>query len=216
MYVPAHFRIEDLEELHAIITSGPLGALVTHGPAGFEANHIPFVLHRDIGAFGTLRAHLARANPQLARIAAGDDALVVFCPADGYVTPSWYPSKAEHGKVVPTWNFLAVHATGHVRLVEDDAWLAAHLDALTRQQEAGREHPWTVADAPDVFVRQQMRAIVGIEITIRDLVGKKKVGQNRTPADRAGLASAWASADDPASRLMREHLAPYVAATKSP
>jgi transcriptional regulator len=210
MYVPAHFRMEDRDELHALIAAHPLGMLVTSGDEGVEASHVPFVMHADEGANGVLRTHLARANPQWSRIAVGTEALVVFRAADGYVTPSWYPSKAQHGKVVPTWNYLAVHVSGPCRIVTESAWLDAHLAALSAQQEAGRDHPWAVTDAPASFIEQMKRAIVGVEIEVRAMVGKKKVGQNRPGADRHGLFAAWRAAGDPASRIMADRLAPYL------
>jgi transcriptional regulator len=207
MYVPAHFRWEDRDELHALIAASPLGVLVTHGVTGLEANHVPFVLHAQEGV---LRTHLARANPQWSHVVDGDEALVIFRAADAYVTPSWYPSKAEHGKVVPTWNFLAVHVSGPLRLVQDGAWLDAHVAALTAQQESGRDHPWAVTDAPALYVEQMKRAIVGVEIAIRSAVGKKKVGQNRTEADRRGVLEAMRAAGDASSAELADKLAPFV------
>jgi len=206
MYVPPAFRMDDAAEMHALLRAAPLGTIVSHDAAGFDANHVPFVLHEDLGERGVLRTHLARANPQADRLVDGAGVLVVFRAADGYVTPSWYPSKRAHGKVVPTWNFLAVHVEGTVTRHTDEAWLDAHLDALTRQQEAGRDHPWTVGDAPAPFLAQMKRAIVGIEIAITATTGKKKVGQNRDAADRAGIIEGWTEAGDPASLAMAEAL----------
>lgn len=209
MYVPVHFRIEDREEMHALILAHPLGVIVTRGEAGFEANHLPLLLHPENG---TLRGHFAKANPQVAAARRGDEALIIFRPADGYVTPSLYPSKMEHAKVVPTWNFLAVHVTGRLKAIEDDAWLDAHLDALTRQQESTRDHPWAVSDAPDSYIAQMKRAIVGVEIAIESMVGKRKVSQNRPEGDKASVHADLAAraAIDPAARLMAAHLAPHV------
>lgn len=210
MYVPVHFRMEDRDELHALIAAHPLGILVTSGDAGMEASHVPFVLHAQEGTNGVLRTHLARANPQWSRITAATEGFVIFRAADGYVTPSWYPSKAEHGKVVPTWNYLAVHVSGACRTVTESAWLDAHLAALSAQQEAERDHPWAVTDAPVAFVEQMKRAIIGIEIEICTMVGKKKVGQNRNESDRHGLFAALQAQGDPASRFMADKLAPFL------
>lgn len=209
MYVPTAFRLDDVERCHDLIQAHPLGALVTLGADGLEANHVPFVLHAELGEKGTLRAHLARANEQWTRFDPATPALVIFRAADGYVTPSWYPSKAEHGKVVPTWNYVVVHARGRLRLVEDDAWLQTHLESLTTSREAQREHPWAVSDAPTPFVGQLKRAIIGLEIEISDLAGKVKVSQNRPEPDRAAVYEAMQRAEDADSQVMASFLRPY-------
>jgi transcriptional regulator len=212
VYVPVHFRLEDLAEMHALIMSAPLGMIVTKDESGFQANHLPLFLDREAGPRGTLGGHFARANPQAAAALAGDEALIVFRPAEAYVTPSLYPSKAEHGKVVPTWNFVAVHVNGRLRAIDDNRWLDAHLAALTRQQESRREHPWAVSDAPSGFIDQMKRAIIGFELTIESITGKSKVSQNRPEADRVSvLADLTARGSvDPAARLMADRLAPHV------
>jgi transcriptional regulator len=204
--------MEELGEMHALIRAAPLAVVVTHGADGLQANHVPLMLHPDHGAKGRLSGHFARANPQAAAALAGEAVLAVFRPADAYVTPSLYPSKAEHGKVVPTWNFLAVHVTGRLRAISDAAWLDAHLDALTRQQEAGREHPWAVSDAPGGFLDKMKRAIVGFEIEIDTIIGKRKVSQNRPEGDKASVLAhlAAASPRDADAALMARHLAPHV------
>ncbi len=188
MYRPAMFREDRPEILHALMRAHPLATLVTAGSQGLEANLLPFLLAEVDGAW-VLRAHLGRANGQLAALREGGPALVIFQGPDAYVSPAWYPSKAEHGKVVPTWNYATVQARGTPRVIEDAAWLRAQIEALTGQQEAGREAPWQVGDAPQDFIEATMRAIIGLEIPIDSLEGKWKVSQNRGEADRAGVVA---------------------------
>lgn len=151
------------------------------------ANLVPFIVDAEASERGTLRAHVSRANPQWRELAAVAECLVVFQGPQAYITPSWYETKRETGKVVPTWNYATVHAWGAPRVIEDEAWLRAQIDALTKQQERARREPWHVADAPDDFVAAQVRGIVGIEIPIARIEGKWKVSQNRPEADRAGV-----------------------------
>jgi len=189
MYLPTHFAESRPEVLRDFIASHPLGLLVTqNGAGGIDANSVPFFLDvADDGTPGVLRAHVARANP-LWKEARGDvDALVVFQGPHGYVSPSWYPSKAEHGKVVPTWNYVMVQARGRLRAIDDKAWLRAFVTRLTDRHEGGRAAPWAVTDAPADFIEATLGAIVGIEIALSSLVGKWKVSQNRAAADRAGV-----------------------------
>jgi Transcriptional regulator len=186
MYCPTLFREERIEVLHGLMKAYPLATLITSGPNGLEANLIPFSLHEG-GEKGVLRAHLARANSQLEALRGGADTLVVFQGPESYVTPSWYPSKAEHGKVVPTWNFVMVQARGSLRVIDDPDWILAQVKQLTLNQEGGRAQPWKVEDAPANFVAGQLKAIVGIELSIESLVGKWKVSQNRSPVDRQGV-----------------------------
>jgi transcriptional regulator len=188
MYQPPHFREDDLAVQHALIRAHPLGLLITAGEQGIVANPVPFLLDEAGGEKGILRAHVARANAQWREIGGRAAALVVFQGAEAYVTPSWYKTKQETGKVVPTWNYAIVQARGAARLVEDPAWLRAQIDALTAQQEGGRPQPWQVGDAPDAFIAAQLKGIVGIEIAISAIEGKWKVSQNRPEADRAGVA----------------------------
>jgi len=187
MYEPPLFRQSDLAELHGLIRAYPLGLIVTHGAGGLTANAIPFLVDASASPNGTLLAHLARANAQLADLREASEALVVFQGAQHYVSPAWYPTKGETHKVVPTWNYLIVQARGKPRVIEDAPWLRAQIRALTASREAGREAPWSVDDAPADFIEQQMRAIVGLEIEIADIRGKWKASQNRTEADRAGV-----------------------------
>lgn len=182
---------------HALIRAHPFGALVTTGAEGLEATHMPFVLDASASPFGTLRGHISRANHQWQTLDPEQDALVIFQGADAYITPSWYPLKAETGKVVPTWNYAIVHAYGRVRVVEDADWLLKNVSALTDQHEGPREAPWAVSDAPADFIAGMLKGIVGIEIELSRIQGKWKVSQNRGAADRQGVvAGLTAQADD--------------------
>lgn len=187
MYVPSHFEETRIEVLHQLVHEHSLGALVTLGSDGLDANHIPFELDADPAPLGTLRAHVARGNPVWRDFSKDIDALVVFQGPQAYITPSWYQTKRETGKVVPTYNYIVVHAHGPMRVVEDPGWLRALVERLTNRYEAARPVPWKVADAPDVFVEKQLHAIVGLEIPIKRLVGKWKVSQNRPEADREAV-----------------------------
>ena len=190
MYRPTHFDERRPEVLDALLRAHPLGLLITQDAHGeMSADSVPFVLDVDpAGGPGILRAHVARANP-LWRMARRDlDSIVAFQGEQAYVSPSFYPSKAEHGKVVPTWNYVMVQAHGRLRVVEDAAWLHAFVTRLTDRHEAPRAQPWAVTDAPDDYIATMLRGIVGIEIVLTALTGKWKVGQNRSAADRAGVA----------------------------
>ncbi|MEN4918213.1 FMN-binding negative transcriptional regulator [Achromobacter spanius] len=191
MYLPSAFREDSLETQHDFIRAHPLGVVFTSAEGGLMANHIPCLLYPE-GERGVLRLHVARANPQLAELASGRECLVAFHGAQAYITPSWYATKAETHKVVPTWNFVAVHVWGTPVIQDDPAWLRAQLDALTHSQEKARAQPWSVDEAPADFIAAQMRAIVGVEIPIARIEGKWKVSQNRTPADRKAVAEGLA------------------------
>lgn len=188
MYLPRHFEETRVEVLHDLIRACPLGALVTVTASGLDANHVPFEIDPAPAPFGTLRAHVARANPVWRDVAAGD-VLVIFRGPDGYVSPAWYPSKAETGKVVPTWNYAVVHAHGAMRAIDDRAWLRAFVEKLTDRHEAARDEPWRVTDAPADYVDTMIGAIVGLEMPITRLTGKWKVSQNRPAQDRAGVVA---------------------------
>ncbi len=190
MYLPAHFAETRPEVLHGFVRANPFGLLISHDGSGRpEADGIPFVLDADpAGGPGILRAHVARANPVWQAAHSSGESMVVFQGAHGYVSPAWYPSKAEHGKVVPTWNYITVHGRGAVRGIEDPAWLHAFVTRLTDRHEGGRAAPWAVSDAPGDYIATMLRAIVGIEIVLTSLTGKWKVSQNRSAADRAGVA----------------------------
>ncbi len=199
MYLPRHYAEERPEVLHAAVRAHPLGLLVTHGPGGLDTNPVPFLLDAGPAPHGTLRAHVARANP-VWREAAGTEVVVVFQGPQAYLSPSWYAAKAEHGKVVPTWNYIVVQARGRLRAVDDAAWLHGLVERLTDRHEAGRAAPWAVSDAPADYLGQMLRAIVGLEIELTALVGKWKMSQNRSRADREGVAAGYEAQGDEASR----------------
>lgn len=186
MYNPAHFAETRPDVLRAFMRAHPLGALVTTGPDGPEATHLPLYLD---AAGQLLRCHMARANPQWRQIVSAGRVLAIFTGPEHYITPNWYPSKEEHGKVVPTWNYVAVHAVGSARLFDDTPALLRHLNELTDTHEAGFAEPWSVADAPADYVEGLTKAIVGVEITIDRLEGKWKTSQNRPAADQEGVVA---------------------------
>jgi transcriptional regulator len=189
MYLPKHFDESDTAVLHATMAAHPLATLVTLQDGLPCADEVPFVLDAAAGTKGTLRAHVARSSPLWQR-AADTPVLVIFRGPQTYVSPSWYPSKTEHGKVVPTWNYVIVQARGRLRIIDQDPlWLRAQIETLTRSQEDHRATPWHVHEAPPDYLAQMMAAIVGIEISIETLTGKTKVSQNRSIADRAGVAA---------------------------
>jgi len=202
MYNPSHFEETRPEVLRDLIVAHPLGALVTLTAAGLDANHLPFELATDRGPLGTLRGHVARANPLWKDFSPGVDVLVIFQGPASYITPSWYETKKETGKVVPTYNYCTVHAHGPLRVHDDRAWLRGLVTRLTQRFESARSAPWAVADAPPDFIDQQLAAIVGIEIPLAKLTGKWKVSQNRPAADRAGVVHGLrAQANAPSSAM---------------
>lgn len=186
MYIPPHFRIEDHAEHYALIRARPFGLIVTNGPGGLMANPLPFHLDEEAGV---LRAHVARANPQWREADGSREALVVFQDVDAYVTPGWYATKRETGKVVPTWNYSALHVYGAMRAVDDRDWLRDLVGKLTDAHEATRKAPWKVEDAPSDYLDVMLRGIVGIELQIARIEGKAKLSQNRSEIDRAGVVA---------------------------
>lgn len=204
MYQPPHFREDSLEVQHALIKAHPLGLLVTLGSTGLVANPIPFILDALASPLGTLKAHLARANSQWQDFDPAQEALVVFQGPETYITPSWYAAKREHGRVVPTWNYAIVQAYGRMRVIDDPDWLLQQITALTGTQESSRPEPWAVSDAPPPFVTAQLKGIIGIEIEITRIEGKWKVSQNRSEADRQGVAEGLRFAQDDASQRMAD------------
>jgi transcriptional regulator len=197
MYRPSHFREDRPEVLHSLIRTHPFAQLITAGEQGLAANPLPMLLDPQASENGTLRGHLARANDQVAALRAGGQALVIFQGPQAYISPSWYPSKAEHGKVVPTWNYAAVHAWGAPRVIDDAVWLRRLIEDLTVSQEQHRPKPWAVGDAPEDFIDTMVKAIVGIEIPIDRIEGKWKVSQNRSEPDRRGVAEGLRAEADP-------------------
>jgi transcriptional regulator len=202
MYLPSHFEETRVEVLHQLIRSHPLGALVTVDAGGLNANHIPFEIDPDPAPFGTLRAHVARANPVWREFSKDVAPLVIFQGPQTYITPSWYETKKETGKVVPTFNYVVVHAYGSMRVFEDPAWLRKFVTGLTDRFEASRAKPWAVSDAPEDFVTMQLRAIVGIEIQLARLIGKWKASQNRPAADQKGVVAGLRESSDELAQAM--------------
>lgn len=189
MYRPKHFQEDRIDVLQDLIHACPFATLITVGEEGPDANHIPFVLDPGKnGGLATLRAHVAKPNPVWSANGDGANVLIVFQGPHHYVTPSWYPSKAAHGKVVPTWNYIIVHARDPMRAIQDADWLLSHVSALTDHQEIGRQAPWAVDDAPADYLDKMINGIVGLEISVTSLEGKWKMSQNRNTADRAGVA----------------------------
>jgi transcriptional regulator len=206
MYLPKHFEAKDPSAAMRLMQSAPLATLVTMTPAGLTANLIPLEYVADEGPHGTLRGHVARANPVWREADPAHQVLAVFRGADAYVSPSGYASKREHGKVVPTWNYEVVQARGSLRIVDDAIWLRALVNRLTDHHEHKQQAPWSVNDAPGAYIEQMLRAIVGLEIQVSSMVAKVKASQNRSVADRAGVAAAL----DAAGSSMAERMAALI------
>jgi transcriptional regulator len=196
MYRPAEFNEDRVAVLHQAMRDIAFGTLVTLGADGLIASHIPLLLEDEPAPFGTITGHLARGNPQGRGPAPEVEALAIFLGPHTYVTPSWYPSKAETGRVVPTWNYVAIHAYGRLRFIDDPLWKRAHVTRLTRSQEGKREAPWAVDDAPEDYLQGMLKGIIGFELPIARLEGKWKMSQNRSDEDRHGvIAGLEAQAD---------------------
>ena len=196
MYTPRAFALDDLPELQQLIQHTRLAQLVTFGEQGLQASHLPLLLNPDEGPNGTLYGHLAKANPQWQDLQNASAALVIFAGAEAYVSPAFYPAKAEHGKVVPTWNYVAVHAYGHAETFSDGGRLLDIVSTLTDRHEAGRAQPWKVDDAPADYIDGMLKAIVGFALPIQRLEGKRKLSQNRSTADIAGVREGLAASPD--------------------
>jgi transcriptional regulator len=209
MYIPDHFKLGDVTEQHALMRAYPFATLITTSDAGFEVTHLPTVLKSE-GALGMVECHLSRANSHWRAISAGTRALLIYTGPEAYITPAWYASKAEHGKVVPTWNYAVVHAHGIAEIVDDRDWLVRHVGELTDQQEAGAAVPWATSDAPGNFIEVLSRGIVGMRFTIERLEGKAKMSQNRELPDRdgvvTGLRARGAEGDEKVAALVAAHL----------
>jgi transcriptional regulator len=204
MYLPKHFHEARPEALHAIMREHPFVTLVTQSAEGPVVNHLPLMLDVAAGEHGTLRGHVARANPLWKDTLPGSTAIAIFQAAEHYVSPGWYPGKQTDPRVVPTWNYAVVHAHGPLTIIEDKAWLHALVSALTNAHEGARPKPWHVSDAPDDYVDKMLGAIVGIEMPIKQLVGKVKASQNRSVADRAGVVRGLASEGRAAASAMSQ------------
>jgi transcriptional regulator len=186
MYTPKHFEETRVAVLHDLMRAHPLASLVTLGRSGLDANHIPFEIAPDPEPLGTLRGHVARANPIWRDFSQDVEALAIFQGPNAYISPSWYATKSKTGQVVPTWNYAVVHAHGPLRVIEDHAWLRALVERLTNRHEAGMRQPWKVKDAPETYIENLLGSIVGLEMPISRLSGKWKVSQNRPVSDRQG------------------------------
>jgi transcriptional regulator len=201
MYIPPAFQEDDIATLHAAIRAARLANFITATADGLIGTPLPMILNETEGPHGTLYGHVARANPQWKRAPIGD-AMAVFMGPDAYVTPSWYATKRETGKVVPTWNYIAIHAYGPVEFFEDADRLLDVVTQLTRLHESARPDPWAVTDAPKEFIQSQLRGIVGLRIPITRIDGKRKMSQNRPAEDRAGVVDGLASSDSALDRAV--------------
>jgi transcriptional regulator len=202
MYLPADFNETRLPVLHALVSAHPLATLVAVTADGLVANHIPLLLDAS-GERAALRGHIARANPLWKQLADGSEVLAIFHGPEHYISPRWYPSKREHGQVVPTWNYAVVHARGALSWHHDESWLRGLLEALTSRHESRFAEPWHVADAPSEYLQKMLGAIVGFDIQLRELTGKWKASQNRSAADVQGVIAGLSALDDPPARAMR-------------
>lgn len=207
MYLPGHFEQSDVAAMHTLMRARPFATLVTLSSAGLNANHVPFVLLSDPSPLGTLRGHVARANPVWRDFSKDVEALVIFHGPNTYITPSWYATKPQTGKVVPTWNYAVVHAHGALRVVDDSAWLRTQIEALTAHNEASFAKPWKVSDAPGDYIENMIRHIVGIEIVITKLLGKWKVSQNQPAENRAGVIAGLNETGAPDALLVADLVA---------
>jgi transcriptional regulator len=206
VYIPPHFNEERVDVLHQLIREHGLATLVTYGASGLLASHVPLVLDTSDagGTYGTLRGHLSRANQQWRDYSPDVQALAIFAGPQHYISPTWYPAKTEHGKVVPTWNYIVIHAYGRLETYDDRESLLANVEALTTHHEASRPEPWKVADAPASYIDAQLKGIVGISLRIDRLEGKWKISQNRSAADQASVAAALRESGSDASVAMAE------------
>ncbi|MEE4681424.1 FMN-binding negative transcriptional regulator [Pseudomonas alliivorans] len=203
MYTPAAFRDHETSRLHEQMNQTRLAILVTWNEGGLQASHLPLLLREDQGPNGTLYGHLARANLQWRQLETCAEALVIFPGEDAYVSPSYYPSKAEHGQVVPTWNYLAVHAYGKAETFSDPSRLRQLLDELTARHESGRAQPWSIDDAPAEYIAKMLGAIVGFVLPVQRLEGKRKLSQNRSATDMAGVRDGLAASPN----INEQHIA---------
>lgn len=204
LYNPNHFRVDDDDALQAFIRDHAFATLVSTRDGNLSVSHLPMILETGNKGSSTLKGHIARANGHWKDIGDGIEALAIFHGPQAYVTPQWYPSKLEHAKVVPTWNYAVAHVHGRARTVEDSDWLHAHVSALTNANEAAFAHQWAVEDAPADYLDKMLKAIVGIEIAVTRVEGKWKLSQNRTEADRLGVTNGLAARSNAEARAVHE------------
>jgi transcriptional regulator len=202
MYIPRANKEDRISVLHKLMEEQPFASLITVGSSGLFASHIPMVLEQN-GAMGRLKGHISRANTQWRDYTPSVQALAIFSGPQHYITPTWYPEKQETGKVVPTWNYVVVHAYGYLNVIEDGDWLMAHLQSLVNIHEADSPVPWKVGDAPPDYIASQVKGIVGLEMAIERIEGKWKVSQNRSEQDRSGVARGLAELNTAESLAMK-------------
>ncbi len=205
MYCPSHFEENRIEVLKTHIRRFPLATLVTINNGELNANHIPMLLCDSDTSLGVLQAHIPRANP-LWQSMIDNQALAIFQGANSYISPNWYPTKHEHGKVVPTWNYITVHVRGNLRIIEDKRWLEWHLDRLTNTHEGTQTRPWKLSDAPAEFTDRLIQNLIGLELEITSINGKWKISQNQPSDNQAGVIEALKSQSDPMSAVMQDYL----------
>jgi|SRR5271170_1733613 len=203
MYIPRANQEDRIPVIHKLMEDQPFASLITMGTSGLFASHIPMVLEQDGTPLGRLKGHISRANQQWKEHSPSVEALAIFSGPQHYITPSWYPEKRETGKVVPTWNYVVVHAYGHLKVIGDSEWLMAHLESLVNIHEASFPAPWKIGDAPADYVASQVKGIVGLEMAIERLEGKWKVSQNRSERDRVGVAEGLADLNTEESLAMK-------------
>jgi transcriptional regulator len=203
MYIPRHNEEKRVSVMHSLIVSRPLGTLVTLGASGLFASHIPMILEDDGSQFGVLKGHISRANTQWRDFVPTVEALAIFAGHQHYISPNWYPGTKEHGREVPTWNYVVVHAYGPLTVIQDHDWLLTNVEKLTNNHEAASPNPWKVSDAPEDFIKSQLNGIVGLELPIRRLEGKWKVSQNRSERERNGVVDGLSRLNTPESLAMK-------------
>ncbi|HWZ52108.1 MAG TPA: FMN-binding negative transcriptional regulator [Granulicella sp.] len=207
MYIPQANEEKRIPILHQLIQAEPLAALVTLSGGGLLATHLPMVLEASADSLGTLRGHVSRANPQWRDLDSSVDALAIFSGPQHYITPNWYPGKQEHGKEVPTWNYVVVHAYGPLQVIADQHWLLTHIEQLTAQSEVDAPTPWRVSDAPAEFIRTLLNGIIGFELPIHRLEGKWKVSQNRSARDKQSVIDGLTARNTPEALTMKDLVA---------
>lgn len=209
MYIPHQFSEPQMEELHRLVRENSLGMLVTHTTAGLGADHVPFLLDADQGPHGVLTAHVARANPVWQQVQDGDKVLVVFRGVQGYISPNWYPGKQATHRFVPTWNYEVVHAHGTIHIRDEEKFVRGVVARLTRQHEAGQTQPWKMGDAPPDYLQEQLGKIVGLEVRLTQLEGKRKLNQHHSLQDREGaIQGLTVTGNTGLAQAMKDAIAP--------